>query len=141
MESHFYVCEYCSTAYKPKKRGTQKYCSTSCRVSAHKLRKKNNFLENERNKNGEEKQNMQAYEDTINAAGIGNALVGTAIVNIAQHFLIHPENRPATKGDIKELAKSLQVRYKPVLNMNVKPDGTRPYYDEQRQVVVYMATN
>ena len=139
MESHLYVCEYCSTAYKPKKRGVQKYCSPSCRVGAHKLRNKKKLLKNKERESIEEPINR--YQDTINAAGIGNAVIGTAIANGAQHLLTHPENRPATRGDIMELATSLKVRYKPILNMTLKPDGTRPYYDEQRQVVVYMATN
>ena len=141
MENHLYVCEYCSVAYKPKKRGTQKYCSASCKASAWKKRQKVKKGQTDNIKHQESSNQSIEYENTINAAGIGNVVVGTTLVNTAQHFLTHPENRPATKGDIRELLTSIQVRYKPVLNMNLKPDGSRPYYDEERQVVVYMISN
>lgn len=143
MVKNLYECEHCGKAYVPKKRNYQKYCSPSCRVSAWNLKNKKKHTP----KNLNEKPVLEVAEignddsesgDTINGAGIGNAAIGTAIVEGAKHFLTHPENRPATKGDLNKLQISLKARFQPILNVPNRGDGTRPFYDSLTNSLVYL---
>lgn len=138
MEKHLYVCEHCGIAYVPKKRNIQKFCSTSCRVSAFNLKTKKSQTLTENIQNIEESNKVIEKEETINAAGIGNAAIGSVIVEGAKHFLTHPENRPATKGDLDRLEISLKSRYHPVINLANNIDGTKPYYDNITKKLVYL---
>lgn len=138
MENEFYICEYCRKAYLPKKRGYQKYCKPSCRASAYNRRKKESKIQNKDSQVAEQTNQDPAHEETINAAGIGNAVIGTAIVEGAKHFLVHPNDRPATKGDIDRLQINLNNRYQPVINLLVNEEGKRPFYDTITKELVYL---
>ena len=96
MDNHLYICNYCGKEYIPKKRGTQKFCKTSCRVNSHKLKKKlENIpapqLPNPENNTG------NSYEETVNAAGIINSAIGTGLANGVKAVFTSSENKPATK--------------------------------------------
>lgn len=136
MDNHLYICNYCGKEYIPKKRGTQKFCKTSCRVNSHKLKKKLESipapqLPNHKNNTG------NSYEETVNAAGIINSAIGTGLANGVKAVFTSSENKPATKKDIKDLIFQVQERYQPVKNMRPKPDGSKPFYDMAQKAVVF----
>lgn len=137
MNNHLYTCNYCGEKYKPKKRGTQKFCKTSCRVNSHKLKKKLENLPAPQLPNPENSID-NSYEETVNAAGIINSAIGTGIANGVQAVFTSSENKPATKKDIKDLISQVQERYQPVNNMRPKPDGSKPYYDMIQKTVLYL---
>ncbi|MFV8226221.1 hypothetical protein [Christiangramia aquimixticola] len=137
MDNHLYICNYCGEEYKPKKRGTQKFCKTSCRVNSHKLKKKiENIpapqLPNPENNTG------NSYEETVNAAGVINSALGNGLANGIQAVFTKNENQPATKKDIQNLLTQIQERYKPIKNMRPNPDSTMPFYDMVQKMVLYL---
>ena len=138
MDNHLYICNYCGEEYKPKKRGTQKFCKTSCRVNSHKLKKKLENLPAPQLPNPENNTG-NSYEETVNAAGIINSAIGTGLANGVKAVFTSSENKPATKKDIKDLIFQVQERYQPVQNMRPNPDGAKPYYDMAQKAVVYLS--
>ena len=129
-EKYKYKCEYCSKKYVPKRRRKQKFCSNSCRSKNHRL------------KEITEKENKQLVEkvktkiDTMSRAGVGNALVGSALVELGKSVFTSEENKAATKKDIKNLEKKIG-RYHRILNMKPRLDGKTPYFDMATLKVVY----
>ncbi len=138
MDKEFYNCHYCGTEYKPRRRFKQRFCSNSCRANYFKRNKLKNQLGKTVNEN--EKENPVKIE-SMSLSGVGNAIAGTAVVNVFTHLLTKEENRPATKKDIKEIITALKQRYFAVKNMSPKPDGTLPYFDIQTSTIIYFQQN
>ena len=129
-EKYKYKCEYCGKKYIPKRRRNQKFCSNSCRSKNHRLKKSlqidnNQLVENKKTK-----------IDTMSVAGVGNALVGSAIVELGKSVFTSEENKAATKKDIKNLENKIG-RYHRVLNIKPRLEGKIPYYDMVTKKVVY----
>jgi len=137
MVNHLYKCNYCGEEYKPKKRGTQKFCKTSCRVNSHQRKKKIKEISLPKLANNENSTG-NSYEEKVNAAGIINSALGTGLANGVQAVFTKSENKPATKKDIQDLISKVQERYLPIINMPSKPDGTRPFYDTVQRAVLYL---
>lgn len=138
MDNYLYKCNYCGGEYKPNKRGVQKFCSTSCRVNSHNKNKKSLMKSSPKLPKAESLENIK-HEETVNAAGIINSAIGAGIVEASKAIFTHPENKPATKNDIKNLISQVQERYKPILNMPPNVDGTKPFYDMVQMAVLYLA--
>jgi len=137
MVNHLYKCNYCGEEYKPKKRGTQKFCKTSCRVNSHQRKKKIEKISLPKLPHTENT-TANSYEDKVNAAGIINSALGTGLANGVQAVFTKAENKPATKKDIENLISKIQERYQPVRNMRPNPDGTMPFYDMVQKTVLYL---
>lgn len=134
MESYLYTCQYCSKDYKPNRRKKQKYCSNSCRVRAFKIR-------NAENRNlpvKEDEKSKKLKIDKMSFAGVGNAAVGVLAVNLATNLLTKEENKPATKKDLKNLMSSLKQKYYPIINIPIRRDGARAYYDVESKKLIYL---
>ena len=71
-------------------------------------------------------------------AGVGNAAVGALAVNLATNLLTKEENKPATKKDLKNLMSSLKQRYYPILNIPIRSDGAKAYYDMETKNFIYL---
>lgn len=134
---NLYKCNYCGEEYKPKKRGTQKFCKTSCRVNSHQRKKKIKKISLPKLPNTENTTG-NSYEEKVNAAGIINSALGTGLANGVQAVFTKSENKPATKKDIENLISKIQERYQPVRNMRPKSDGTLPFYDMVQKTVLYL---
>lgn len=133
MDDFLYTCQYCGKEYKPNRRIKQKYCSNSCRVRAFVVKKNN-----ESNLPSTEISNPTSSQvEKMSWTGVGNAAAGTLAVNALTSLLTKEENKPATKKDLSQLAKTLRKRYHPVRNMPQNYDGTFPYYDLESQTIVY----
>ena len=144
MENHLYTCQYCSKEYEPTRRRVQKYCSTACRVSAHKLRKQITDVKEEevplptiQNNDIVEPVVAEIYEppkqkvEKMSAAGVGNAAAGTALVDIAKSLLTPEHQKAVTKGDIDGLKSFIKgERYFRVKNMGPDQFGRYPYFDK-----------
>lgn len=134
MESYLYTCQYCAKDYKPNRRKKQKYCSNSCRVRAFKIRKTEN-----RNLPTKENENSKKLKiEKMSFAGVGNAAVGALAVNLATNLFTNEENKPATKKDLKNLVSSLKQRYYPILNIPIRRDGAKAYYDMETKSFIYL---
>lgn len=133
MESYLYTCQYCGKQYKPNRRMKQKYCKNSCRVRAFVL-KNGKGLKITTKEVQESKPNKI---EKISLAGAGNAAIGTLAVNLATTLFTSEENKPATKKDLKSMVDSLKKRYHPIMNIPLKQDGAKPYYDIETKRIVY----
>ena len=71
----------------------------------------------------------QTLHEKMSLAGIGNAAVGTAAVEIAKKILTPNNDRPATKKDIQDLMIFLKSRYLLVNNLKRDIYGRPAYYD------------
>lgn len=134
MESYLYTCQYCSKDYKPNRRKKQKYCSNSCRVRAFKTR--NTEIRNLPVKEDEKSKKLKI--EKMSFAGVGNAAVGALAVNLATNLFTNEENKPATKKDLKNLVSSLKQRYYPILNIPIRRDGAKAYYDMETKSFIYL---
>lgn len=134
MESYLYRCQYCGKEYKPNRRKKQKFCSNSCRTRAFVTKNSTGFSIVK--KEVEKKEPLKI--EKMSLAGVGNAAVGTFAVNALTHILTSEENKPATKKDIKNLIGSLNQRYHPVLNIQIRQDGLKPFYDMATKSIVYL---
>ena len=136
MESYLYTCQYCSKEYKPNRRKKQKYCSNSCRVRSFKIR--NTQIKNSPIKSNQDNEKVKI--EKMSFAGVGNAAIGTLAVNLATNLLTNEENKPATKKDLKNLITSLKQRYYPILNIPLRRDGAKAYFDMESKILVYLKT-
>ncbi|RBW55207.1 hypothetical protein DS884_16385 [Tenacibaculum sp. E3R01] len=133
METRLYKCEYCRKEFLPVRRRVQKYCSNSCRSKSHHQKVKSGDKigidkpENKTNKTSIEK---------LSVAGVGNAAIGSAAVDLLKYAFTKEENKPATKSDIKNLAKKLK-RYHVINNMKPNFMGQLAYFDIELSVVIY----
>lgn len=134
MENYLYTCQYCGKDYLPKRRVKQKYCSNSCRTRAFVMRK----LKIANLPTVEDKKESEKKSESMSWHGVGNAAAGTLAVNALTSIFTREENKPATKKDIQNLLGSLKQRYQPVLNLAIRPDGAKAFYDLQTQSIVYL---
>lgn len=136
MDRYSYTCQNCGKDYIPNRRGVQKYCSNSCRTRAFLLRKsKLNLPSTKVETQIEEKQSTKI--DKMSVAGVGNAVVGTTIVKLAEAIFTNEANKPATKNDIKNLEAKISKRYYLIKNMQKDNSGRNPYFDTVQSCVVY----
>lgn len=133
MDNYLYKCLYCGKDYKPNRRKKQKYCSNSCRTRAFVIRNSKGLGLTK--KDTEKKDPIKVEKMSI--AGVGNAAVGTLAVQLATNLFTREENKPATKKDIQNLLKNLNERYHPILNIPLRHDGAKPFYDLETQTIVY----
>ena len=128
-------CNYCGVAYTPKRRRAQKFCSASCRSLNHRDKNK---LENKTNlidKSNETKESSKV--DKMSMAGVGNAVAGTAALEIAKALFTPKKNQAATKGDLEDLKLTLKGRYFLVNNIPKDAHGSIAYYDLKTGSVIY----
>ncbi|AXO79669.1 hypothetical protein DZC78_04470 [Olleya aquimaris] len=132
MDRYTYNCNYCGVEYTPRRRRIQKYCSNSCRVNAFKQRQVQN-----QNLPTVKKTASVVTQDKMSWSGVGNAAAGSLAVNLVSSLLTKEENKPATKGDIKNLLYGSSS--KDILIKNVPPrvDGSRAYFNTIQQILIY----
>ena len=70
-------------------------------------------------------------------AGIGNATAGSLAADAVKSILTVPDNRPATKGDIKMLFTKMK-RYHRVLNLPFGTNSSVPHFDMETKNIVYL---
>lgn len=134
MENYLYTCQYCGKEYKPNRRKKQKYCSNSCRTRAFQLQNSKLGLAVP----AIVKKPESVKIDKMSFAGVGNAAIGTLAVNTITSLLTSEENKPATKKDLQNLLKNLNNRYHTILNIPVRHDGAKPYYDLESKTIIYL---
>ena len=155
MESHLYTCQYCYKEYEPTRRRVQKYCSTACRVSAHKLRKQITEVNEEevqlptiQNNDVVEPVATEFYDpvqkvDKMSEAGVGNAMVGNLLADALKSIgksILPDENKPATKREVNELKSLIKGdRYLPIRNLPPNQYGQYAYFDIERWELVYFS--
>jgi hypothetical protein len=137
MDKFLYQCQYCGKEYKPNRRHKQIFCSNSCRTNSHirskklKLQIPSNIVDT----------NNQIRIEKTSWAGVKNATAGALIADVLTHtakaIFIKDEDKPATKKDLTDLAKTLKDRFFPIKNAPIRADGAKPYYDIQTQTYVY----
>ncbi|MFK8061107.1 MAG: hypothetical protein AB8B78_13585 [Polaribacter sp.] len=134
METRNYECQYCKKEYVPKRRRVQKFCSNSCRVGSHQLKNK------KLNKELVEKENRSKFDkvkiNQMSFSGVGNSVAGTLAVEAIKSPLIREENKPATKGDLKQFLIK-QEQFQEIVNMKKDDFGRKPFYDTKSKSIVY----
>ncbi|NIK93243.1 hypothetical protein GZ212_13860 [Mangrovimonas sp. CR14] len=139
QETKYYTCKYCFESFIPKRRRVQKYCSNTCRNKAHHAKK---TATTTRETLPEKLENQLAVptpiKQTVNAADITNAAIGTLAVNTLVNAFTKNENKPATKKDLVEILNALKGRYHIIKNLAPLSDGKKPYYDIVKQELVYL---
>lgn len=132
METREYTCNYCQQDYIPKRRGVQKFCSPSCRVRSHQIKKESN----EELSIIKTKSNSEILKvDKMSLAGVGNSVVGTLAVEGLKSLFTCEANKPATKSNIKNLERRFN-RYQEIKKTrNIQ--NQIPYYDSVQKIVVY----
>jgi hypothetical protein len=131
------ICLHCNADYTPTRRGVQKFCSKSCKSRYWYL--KQNFQTKEvtvSNQSTVAKQKLKV--ETMSFAGVGNAAVGVAAVEVVKSLLTGESNKPATKKDIQELKALIKGRYLPVNNAGKNAFGQSPFYDVETGYVVFL---
>lgn len=116
-EKREYTCGYCKVGFVPKRRGVQKFCSASCRVRSHQVKKKALLVKNSNSDKNKLSEKMKV--EKISIAGVGNAAAGTGLVMVAKHLLTKEENRPATKKDLRDA----ELRIIQILDQNKKENN------------------
>lgn len=153
METYLYICKHCYKEFRPTRRGVQKFCSDSCRVGHHQCntRMKQRILDSliissestkaiEKSKKKKIKKKKKKKEEGrsegLSLVGIGNAAAGTAIAEAVINIFTPEHNKPATKGDLLNLANHLN-RYRIIENMESDIFGQKPYLDLETGKIVY----
>lgn len=134
MEKYYYTCQYCSKSYIPRRRYKQKFCSNSCRVNAH---TRKNKLRTTKADTGLKIPAEKPYKEKISMAGIGNAAIANFATDVTKAMFTKEENKPATKGDILNLANKITERYILIKNMDARADGAPAYFDTTSKQIVY----
>lgn len=134
MEIREYKCKYCYKEFKPTRRGVQKFCSDSCRVSSHRYKNKKTTLLPKAKKINP---NQKIKVDKISWAGVGNATLGSVAGDFVVNAFTLEDNKNATKGDIKRLESKLN-RFHLIKNIQPNFEGKQPYYDLVLGVLVYI---
>jgi hypothetical protein len=137
MDKYMYSCHYCGKDYIPKRRHVQKYCSNSCRTNAYLKRRNVESTSLPTVSKNEVATPKPCKIDKMSFAGVGNAATGSALIRIAESLLTPEINKPATKGDLKNLEEKISKRYYLVQNMQKNPFGKSPYFDTITGVIVY----
>ncbi len=135
-DTYHYSCAYCAVDFVPKRRRVQKYCSNNCRSKAYHLRKNGSPLQGLSGGDTPPEKVSDPQIEKMSLVGIGNAAAGTAAVTILANLLTKEEHKPATKGDLKKIAQSLK-RYHRIKNLEADLQGRLPYYDLDKEVLVY----
>ncbi len=141
MENYTYNCKYCNKEFIPTRRRVQKYCSNSCRTNAHILKNKTNNGKNKAvnvNIKATDSQLSKTKIEVMSLQGVGNATAGTLLADSLKNLVTKHENKPATKGDIKNLIDTLGLRYHLVQNSPPRHDGALPHYDLETQKIIYL---
>lgn len=134
MENRYYTCQYCKKEFIPKRRRIQKFCSSSCRASSHRLHKSSKVQKNQQevlqHSNANKKTGLKEFGISAGAALTGNYIFDK---------LTPKENKPATKGDLQRLESVLKEkeRYHEVKNLPGRIDGSLPFYDTIEHQIVY----
>ncbi|MCH4553550.1 hypothetical protein [Aestuariibaculum lutulentum] len=140
------ICLHCGDDYIPKRRGTQKFCSNSCRSRywyekqpQNSVVEKNNLpnISEENLPTTEVKPEIQPKKETMSLSGVGNAAAGTALAHLGMNLLTPNQSKPATKKDIQELKELLTTRYFPIHNLPYDNLGRAPYFDIETGNVEY----
>jgi hypothetical protein len=141
MENRTYTCQYCKKDYVPRRRGVQKFCSDSCRVSFHRFKNVESELKSTNLQIKSEDQVPNKIKvDQVSTAGVANAAIGSGIADLLISTFTSEENKPATKGDIARLASNLK-RYHIIKNLPPNQMGQFPYFDLTEGLVVYFKMN
>lgn len=139
MEKYYYTCEFCQREFEPKRRKVQRFCSNTCRSKNH------YHIHNTKSSattvatavdEGNDRRGEQ-----MSLAGIGNAAVGTALVDSVKHFFTSDAEKNATKKDIHELKELINNRYFLIHNHPDRFDGAKPYFDMATSRIVYFGKN
>ena len=145
METQFYKCKYCFKEFEPKRRLVQKYCSNSCRSKAYHVRQLKNTNKNNNTTAIEVPKPMRMPPipsktkiDKVSIAGVGNATLGSLAAGGLKSIFTPENNKPATKGDLKQLIEKLDYRYHLVNNLPRRLDGALPYFDLDTGEIVYL---
>lgn len=145
-KNKYYICEFCYNGYIPTRRGAQKYCSNSCRSKAYHHRKKDKELSKPESQppkklsnglNDHKVEPAKTKVEEISLPGVGNAAMGSLLADGIKSFFTKNKDKPATKGDLNNLALLIKQRYHLVLNANPMPDGRKAYFDMETNEVVY----
>jgi len=134
-------CKYCGGDYVPKRRGAQKFCSNSCRSLNWKNNQPIKELKVPVANSKDEKPviaEKPSLQEKMSLAGIGNAAVGVAAVELAKNFVTPNANKPATKKDIEDLKAFFKARYYIVKNVNKNIHGRTAYYDMMTGNIVHL---
>ena len=146
METHQYICNYCQKEFVPTRRRVQKYCSDSCRSGAFNLRKqalstpKNQPVATKNQLIETDKKPAKTKVEQMSTSGVGNAVVGTMIVDGLKTAFTQEENKAATKGDLSILYEKIG-RYHRITNLSQNESGALPYFDMYINEVVYIGGN
>ncbi len=141
MDLEFYKCAYCYKEYRPTRRGVQKYCSDSCRVSFHRVKNKNNKPVSEVKNKKPVMNSLSSKRRTMSLSGVGNAAVGSLLADSIISTFTPDRNKASTKGDIFDLLEKLNSRYLLVNNMSQDNFGRHPYYDLTTGNIIYLNVN
>ncbi|WP_289042278.1 hypothetical protein [uncultured Zobellia sp.] len=134
------ICNYCGGDYIPKRRGAQKFCSNSCRSLNWKNNQPIKELKVPVANSKDEKpviSEKPSLQEKMSLAGIGNAAVGVAAVELAKNFVTPNANKPATKKDIEDLKAFLKSRYFLVKNMRRDIHDRQAYFDIVTGNIIY----
>lgn len=143
------ICLQCGEDYVPTRKGVQKFCSDSCRSRNWLLINHKQILTSKVQPEPSEiitKENIVIEQtptkiDKISAAGVGNSALGTLIGNAASKLATNAFQRetdkPATKGDLKNLENIVSTRYFEIHNMSPDIYGRKPFFDTGTCKIVY----
>ena len=135
------ICLQCSEEYTPTRRRVQKFCCNSCRSLHWRDRQSEKELVNN-NLPVKSKSDQSTFEaikqEKLSLAGVGNAALGTAAVDLIKGAFTPFENKPATKKDVAEIKALIKGRYLPVNNAGKDTFGRSPYYDVETGNIVHM---
>ena len=139
--THMYLenCQNCGKTYIPKRRGVQKYCTTSCRSRAYQLRKsaglKKPSIPSENRTNEVKNESPSA---TINAASIMNAFIAAFGYDAIKGLLTPAGSKTVTRNDLDKLIEKIDQRYIPIRNVPMRSDGTYAFCDKKTESLVYL---
>jgi len=144
METYLYTCKHCGKEFSPTRRRAQKFCKDSCRVSYHQCNKRlqqvvPDSLAGSKELKPKKKigKKGKKKKEGMSLSGIGDAAVGTAIVETVKNIFTPEHNKPATKGDIIKLANHL-TRYRRIESMQHNIWGHYPYLEMETGKVVHL---
>jgi len=135
MEKGNYICELCYKEYEPTKRGIQRFCSSQCRKKSHYHLKKNksNLPVIPKTSPILQSNNKKNEIERISLSGVGNSYLGAlgamATIEAGKKFLSHQEP--------KKEENSINKRFIPVLNIPNGPRNGKPYFDLEKQHLIY----
>jgi len=152
MKTGNYSCLLCEKEFEPIKRGTQKFCSKTCR-------NKHNYHKNKSKKIKEGPCNLKArFENTtkekigvdvVTGPGVIQAALGTLVADgakaLGKKMFLSDGEMPATKQDIYEINQNINdlkhlinTRYFLIKGMDRRFDGALPHFDMSSRSLVYL---